>query len=352
MPGDLPVAVEVQHVAGDVPLADAPGPFQHALLAVREEARRDPGAERPSRRQVRPSGQRVEPVEHPLRGGPGQHVVVEQVVRDEDLHAAVGARAHVELHRQSAVDEDAVAAVGQVERHVLVRAVGLAAERVEVPHQRSLAALVQRRELLAEADEPFVAGCDEALVPGDRLAVDCGAAERQRAAATADVPGAAVGGQQQPTVGGEEAQPPRVQAHLGDHATGTHPDAPVGDSHRGRVRLRVDQRQCPCGPAADREVVGEAYPDDPFPGGLDARGERAAGRADRGERDAVRVGRGDLGPQHVVGALLAGGADRQVGRVGHERLVRDQRRAVRHGRLLAASTGGPASFFGSPTNCQ
>ena len=45
-----------------------PGPVQHLLLAVHEEARRDPGAERPLGRQQRPAGERVVAVAAPRPG--------------------------------------------------------------------------------------------------------------------------------------------------------------------------------------------------------------------------------------------------------------------------------------------
>ena len=44
----------------------------------------------------------------------------------------------------------------------------------------ALTALVQRGELLAEPDEPFVSGGDEAFVVGGHRAVDQRPAERQR----------------------------------------------------------------------------------------------------------------------------------------------------------------------------
>ena len=332
--GHLPVAVQVQHVAGDAPLPDPAGPLQHLLLTVGVEAGGDPGAEGPPGRQVRAAGEQVQPVQHLRRSRPGQHVVVEQVVGDQDLHRAVGGLADVELHRQSAVDQQAVAAVGQVERDVLVGPVGLAAEGVEVPHQGPLAALVQRGELLAEADEPFVAGGEEALVPGDADPVGRGAPERQGTPPAADVARARILLDEHGAVGTQEPDPPRVEGDLGDDRAGGHPYLPVVDGDRGRVGLWVHQRHGAGGAAAGLRVLGQPYPDHSLAGRVDAyhRG-RAVGQ--RGlERRAVRVGAGDLGPAHHGRAALAGGPHGQVGRVGDEGLVRHQRRSVRHGRLL------------------
>lgn len=246
----------------------------------------------------------------------------------------MGGLAHVELDGHAAVDQHPVAPVGQVERHVLVGAVGLAAEGVVVPHQGPLAALVQRGELLPEADEPFVAERDEALVPGDGCAVGGGPAERQGAASAADVPGARVLVEQQPAVGGEEPQVPRVEADLGDDRSGV--DVHVGVVHgdRGGVGPGMDQGQGAGRAGAGLGVVGEADPDHAVTGGVEADHQAAAVGQGGLERHPVRVRGDDLGPAdggHPVLARLPYG---QVGRVGHERLVRDQRRSVRHRRLL------------------
>ena len=119
------------------------------LVVVGRERRRQPQAVRPRRHDRRPPGERRVAIEDLLGRGPGDHEVLEHFARDRELHALDRLRADLERDVPGVVHEHAVAAVGQVERHVLVRLLARGAA-VGVPDLDRLAVLHQRAEALAQ----------------------------------------------------------------------------------------------------------------------------------------------------------------------------------------------------------
>lgn len=173
-------------------------------------------------------------------------MVVEDVVGDEELHAAVRGLSHVEFGRAAGVEEEAVAAAGDVERNVFVGAVGFGAEGVEVPHADAAAAQVEGGEAFSEAAEAFVAGEGEGVVVGGD-AVDGAAAEGEGAAASADVDVAAVlfGEEAAGVVG--EAQVPGVEGEVGVEWSASDDDVVVVDGDvGGGVGVGVDHGEGAC----------------------------------------------------------------------------------------------------------
>src|SRR5690606_31711031 len=320
VPLGLPVAVQVQHVAGDAALADGAGAFQDALLGVVDEPGGDPGAQRPLGRQGGAAGEGGEPVQDLAGAGARDDVVVEHVVGDDQLHAAVRGLAHVELGRAAGVQQQAVAAAGHVQRHVLVGAVGLGAEGVEVPHAHPSSAQVEGGEAFAEPAEALVRGQREGLVVGGG-ALDGAATERQGAAASADVDVAAVLFGEQAAGVVEEAQVPGVEAEVGAQWAAGHDDVVVGDGDLGGgVGVGVDQGDGACGAGGGVGAGAEADAEDAGGGGGDAGGEglaRGGGGLEfdppGGDLDAV--GPGDGGGACVAGA--GAGQRRGGGDGGH-----------------------------------
>jgi hypothetical protein len=242
----------------------------------------------------------------------------------------VGRLAHVELHRHAAVDEHAVAAVRQVQRNRLVRPVALAAERVEVPHQRALAALVEPGELLPQADEPLQGGRDETLVVGRHFAVGQGAAERQGADPAADVALAAILFQQRLPGRVDEPQVPRIERDLRRDRTGGDPQGAVTDLDPGREHRGTYERDRSRAAGAGVGFGRQAYPEHTVAGRSDLHDQRRPVGGGALERDTTGVGTEHLGPGQNGRAGVSRPAYGQVGRVGDERLERNQGRAIGH----------------------
>ncbi len=331
VPLDLPVAVQVQDVAGDAPLADPPRPRQHPLLGVLEEARGDPAPEGPLGRQRRGPREQVVPRQDLGDARPADHVVVDQVVRHDDLDAAVRRAADVELHRHAAVHQETVTPAGHIERNILIRTIRLSAERVKVPHQRALAALVERGELLAEPAEVLVGLGGQALLVGHGHAAGQGTPERQRAQPAADVHVAGVLLGQQAALRVGEAQVPGIEGDLRPYGARVHDDPGLAGLHpRARERPRAHHLDDPRGAGAGLRVLAQPHADHPLPRDrhLDDEHLLRRGRGLEGRAPPVR-GR-QLGPGERGKALLSPHAHRELRRVRAEVLVRDQRGTVRH----------------------
>ena len=262
--------------------------------------------------------------------GAGDDVVVEDVVGDEELHAAVRGLSHVEFGGAAGVEEEAVAAAGDVERNVFVGAVGFGAEGVEVPHADAAAAQVEGGEAFSEAAEAFVAGEGEGVVVGGD-AVDGAAAEGEGAAASADVDVAAVlfGEEAAGVVG--EAQVPGVEGEVGVEWSASDDDVVVVDGDvGGGVGVGVDHGEGACCAGGGVGLGAEADADDAGCGGGDAGGEGFARGGGGLEVDSLVGDVEEVGSGDGAGTAVPGCGDGQFRWVGDEALVGDHGGPVEH----------------------
>ena len=146
-----PEAVEVEDVQRQVavghPLDEA---GDGVLVVVGGEGRGQPQAERPRGRQRGPSGERGVVIQHFFGRGPVDDEIVQVLARHAELHALDLLRGDLQRDLLRVVDEDAVAAIGQVKGDVLVRLLAAGAA-VLLPQIDDLPVLDERREALAQA---------------------------------------------------------------------------------------------------------------------------------------------------------------------------------------------------------
>ncbi len=279
-----PEAVEVEDGERDAALGHAVHEGRHGLLVVRRgEGRGEPQAEGPGGRQGGAAGEGGVAGEDVLGGGPGDDVVLQRLVLDAELHLADGLGADLEGDGAGVVDEDAVAARGEVERDVLVRLLAAGAA-VGLPHVDDLAVLDERGEALAEAVDLLADAEGEA-------------AEHVVGAVAGGGEGGALGvgaGQLASVrvVEGEAPGPLPVQAE-GERTAGQLGDGAVLTDLAGPVR-RAGEGEVGAGPAL-AGVVGDADADDTL-GGREA--------LDREERRVERV----PPPRHLLHGGMGGEA--------------------------------------------
>ncbi len=143
-----PEAVEVEHAQRDAALGHAVDEaVDGGLVVVGGEGGGQPQAERPGRGQGGAAGERGVALKDLLRGRAVDDEELQRLVLDAELDLAYRLGAHLVADLARVVDEDAVAAVGQVEGDVLVRllAAGAAVSLPDVDHL----------PVLDERGEPF-----------------------------------------------------------------------------------------------------------------------------------------------------------------------------------------------------
>ena len=150
-----PEAVEVEHAHGELAcghLVDEPR--DRGLVVVGREGGREPQAVRPGRHLRGPADELGVPLEHARGRAAVDHEVLERLAGHRELHALDRLGPDLVRDVPGVVHEHAVAAIGEVEGHVLVRLLRRRAA-VGVPDVDRLAVLDERSEPLAQPVDEF-----------------------------------------------------------------------------------------------------------------------------------------------------------------------------------------------------
>ena len=235
-----PVGVEVQHVGGNRVLAVLPDHLERLFSgAVGDPAL--PEAEAPARRHGAPAGEVGVAGEDLLRAS-YEEVVVEEVVLHGHLKVRGSAASHPAGDAGRVVQEDAPAAGRPEERDVLVAARRRGPHGLDHVEVHGLTDLVERQELLSEAEDALPGAQGEAL-DGQRAVV-----ARATDPGVVGVPGVEVvllgttdlRKAMSPRV--VDPQPERGERHVQLRAGGAQRNPPVAllDLHASEWRRRAD----------------------------------------------------------------------------------------------------------------
>jgi len=134
------------------------------FVIVGREGGREPQTKRPRRGQRGAPGKRRVTVQNILGGGAIDHVVGQFLARHAELHALHLLRSHLKGDLFRVRDEDAIPAVGQIERDVLVSLLARGAA-VGVPDIDDL-------PVLGKGGEPFAEAVDDLANAKRQLVLD------------------------------------------------------------------------------------------------------------------------------------------------------------------------------------
>gem|GEM_PF-4099364 len=150
-----PETVEMEDAQWNVPFQHAVDePVHRRLVVVGRKRRRQPQAERPRRRQSGTTGQRRIFFQYVFHRRPVDDEIFQNLPFHAELRLRHFFRGDLERDEFRMVDEHAVAAVGDVKRHVFVR-LFRARAAVAVPDVDRLAVFDERRKPFAEAVHAF-----------------------------------------------------------------------------------------------------------------------------------------------------------------------------------------------------
>jgi hypothetical protein len=153
--------------------------MQHLPGTIALKARRNPGTERPLRRQNRKAHQRGIARNDRLQIRLGNHVVIQRTIaRDQRKRSGVTGH-HIEINGAETIDKDTVLARTHKKRHIFISALAESATTIAIPGNDALTALIKVGELLAEAEKVLVRLGRKGIVEGHAPAVNAAHPEGQ-----------------------------------------------------------------------------------------------------------------------------------------------------------------------------
>src|SRR5579884_2350387 len=168
----LPVAIQVQHIAGDIVFAYEFGALYDLVCTIALEARRHPQTKRPFGRQDGKTGQRGIFCHDGFQVGARYHIVIKRRIGADDAEAAGIAGYHVEIYWLRTVHKDPIFARAHKEGHVLVRTLAPYAPTIIVPRLDALPSLIEIGKFFTEPIEMLIRLGDKTIVKRDPFAID------------------------------------------------------------------------------------------------------------------------------------------------------------------------------------